>query len=127
MKAVVYEKYGPPDVLKVKEVNKPIPKDDEVLIKVHAAEVTKADCEMRSFNFPVKWFWLPLRFALGLTKPKNQILGSYFSGEIESFGKDVSKFKSGDNIFGVSNLRLGAYGEFVCLPASYTLVRSPLM
>jgi hypothetical protein len=70
VKAIIYTKYGPPDVLQLKEVEKPIPKDDEVLIKVHAAEATKADCELRSFNFPVKWFWLPLRIAMGLTKPK---------------------------------------------------------
>jgi len=125
MKAIVYEKYGSPDVLQVKEVEKPIPKDDEVLIKVHAAEVTKADCEMRSFNFPVKWFWLPLRVAFGLIKPKRQILGGYFAGEVESIGKDVSKFKKGDQVFGTTKLRLGAYGEYACLPASYTLVPKP--
>jgi len=125
MKAVVYTKYGSPDVLKLKEVEKPIPKDDEVLIKVHAAEVTKADCEMRSFNFPVKWFWLPLRVAFGLIKPKKQILGGYFAGEVESVGKDVSKLKMGDQVFGTTKLRLGAYGEYVCLPASYTLVPKP--
>jgi NADPH:quinone reductase-like Zn-dependent oxidoreductase len=125
MKAIVYTKYGSPDVLQVKEVDKPKPKDDEVLIKVHAAEVTKADCEMRSFNFQVKWFWLPLRIAMGLTKPKKQILGVYFAGEVDSVGKDVSKFKTGDQIFGATRLRLGAYGEYVCLPASYTLVPKP--
>jgi len=125
MKAVVYTKYGSPDVLKLKEVEKPIPKDDEVLIKVHAAEVTKADCEMRSFNFPVKWFWLPLRVAFGLIKPKKQILGGYFAGEVKSVGKDVSKLKMGDQVFGTTKLRLGAYGEYVCLPASYTLVPKP--
>ncbi|CAB5159624.1 Alcohol dehydrogenase, zinc containing (EC [Olavius algarvensis associated proteobacterium Delta 3] len=125
MKAIVYTKYGPPDVLHLKEVEKPIPKDDEVLIKVHAAEATKADCEMRSFNFQVKWFWLPLRIALGLIKPKKQILGVYFSGEVESVGKDVSKFKEGDQVFGAARLRMGAYGEYVCLPASYTLVPKP--
>ncbi len=125
MKAIVYTKYGPPDVLQVKEVEKPTPKDDEVLIKVHAAEVTKADCEMRSFNFQVKWFWLPLRFALGFSKPKKQVLGGYFAGEVESVGKDVSKFKKGDQVFGTTKLRLGAYGEYVCLPASYTLVTKP--
>ena len=75
MKAVVYTKYGSPDVLELKEVEKPVPKDDEVLIKVHAAEATKTDCELRSFNFPVKWFWLPLRIAMGLIKPKKQRLG----------------------------------------------------
>jgi len=125
MKAVVYETYGSPDVLHVKEVERPVPKDDEVLIKVHAAEVTKADCEMRSFNFQVKWFWLPLRFALGLTKPKKQVLGVYFAGEVESVGKDVSKFKKGNQVFGSTRLRLGAHGEYVCLPANYTLVPKP--
>ena len=125
MKAIVYTKYGSPDVLQVKEVEKPAPKDDEVLIKVHAAEVTKADCEMRSFKFQVKWFWLPLRVALGLIKPKKQVLGGYFAGEVESVGKDVSKFKKGDQVFGTTKLRLGAYGEYVCLPANYTLVPKP--
>jgi NADPH:quinone reductase-like Zn-dependent oxidoreductase len=125
MRAIVYTKYGSPDVLQAKEVEKPTPKDDEVLIKVHAAEVTKADCELRSFNFPVKWFWLPMRIAMGLIKPKKQILGGYFAGEVESVGKDVSKFKKGDQVFGTTKLRMGAYGEYVCLPASYTLVPKP--
>ena len=125
MKAVVYTKYGSPDVLQLKEVDKPIPRNDEVLIKVYAAEATKTDCELRSFNFPVKWFWLPLRIAMGLIKPKKQILGGYFAGEVESVGKDVSKFKKGDQIFGTTKLRLGAYGEYMCLPASYTLVPKP--
>ena len=125
MKAIVYTKYGSPDVFQLKEVEKPAPKDDEVLIKVHASEVTKADCEMRSFNFQVKWFWLPLRVALGLIKPKKQILGGYFAGEVESVGKKVSKFMMGDQIFGGTKLRLGAYGEYVCLPANYTIVPKP--
>jgi NADPH:quinone reductase-like Zn-dependent oxidoreductase len=125
MKGVVYTKYGAPDVLELREVEKPTPKDDEVLIKVHAAEATKADCELRSFNFPVKWFWLPLRIAMGLIKPKKQILGGYFAGEVESVGKDVSKFKKGDQVFGTAKLRMGAYGEYLCLPASYTLVPKP--
>ena len=125
MKAIVYTKYGSPDVLQVKEVEKPIPKDNEVLIKVRAAEVTKTDCEMRSFNFQVKWFWLPLRLALGFIKPRKQVLGGYFAGEVESVGKGVSKFNKGDQVFGATRLRLGAYGEYMCLPASYTLVKKP--
>jgi len=125
MKAVVYTKYGPPDVLELKEVEKPVPRDDEVLIKVHAAEATKSDCELRSFHFPVIWFWLPLRIAMGLIKPKKQILGGYFAGEIESVGKDVSTFKKGDQIFGATRLRFGAYGEYMCLPACYALVLKP--
>ncbi len=125
MKAIVYTKYGAPDVLQVKEIEKPNPKDNEVLIQIHAAEATKADCELRSFNFPVKWFWLPLRIMMGITKPKRQVLGGYFAGEVESVGKDVSKFRKGDQVFGSAGLRMGAYGDFVCLPASYTIVPKP--
>ena len=125
MKAVVYTKYGPADVLQLKEVEKPTPMDDEILIKVRAAEATKADCELRSFKFAVKWFWLPLRIAMGIKKPKRQVLGGYFAGEVESVGKDVSKFTSGDQVFGTTNLRFGAYAEYLCLPASYTIAPKP--
>ena len=125
MKAIVYRKYGSPDVLHIEEVPKPTPKDRELLIRVRAAEATKSDCEMRSFNFPVKWFWLPLRLALGPFKPKRIILGGYFAGEVEAVGKDVTKFKRGDEVFGATQLRLGAYGEYVCLPDSYTIVPKP--
>jgi NADPH:quinone reductase-like Zn-dependent oxidoreductase len=125
MKAITYSSYGPPDVLKLQDVEKPEPKDDEVLIKIQAAEATKSDCEMRSFKYSVKWFWLPLRIALGIRKPKRQILGGYFSGEIESTGKNVTDFSVGDQIFGAARLRLGAYGEYVVLPASYTIAAKP--
>ena len=102
-----------------------MPKDDEVLVSVRAAEATKSDCEMRSFNYSVKWFWLPLRIALGVRKPRRQILGGYFSGEIESLGKDVTTFSVGDQVFGTAGLRLGAYGDYVALPARYTIVPKP--
>ena len=125
MKAIVYTKYGAPEVLRVKEIEKPIPEDDEVLIRIHAAEATKADCELRSFNFAVKWFWLPLRVAMGVTKPKKQVLGGYFAGEVETVGRDVSKFKKGDQVFGTTRLLFGAYGEYLCLPASHTIVPKP--
>lgn len=125
MKAVVYTKYGPPDVLQLKEVKKPTPKVDEVLIRVHAAEATKADCELRSFHFPVKWFWLPLRIAIGITKPKRHILGGYFAGEIEAIGRDVSKFKKGDEVFGSTGFQMGAYAEYVCLTPNHTIVPKP--
>jgi len=125
MKAVVYQKYGSPDVLQFKEVEKPTPLKDEILIKVIAAETTKSDCELRSFKFAVKWFWLPLRIALGIKRPKRQILGGYFAGEVESVGKDVSRFVEGDQVFGSTRLRMGAYGEFLCLPASYTIAPKP--
>ena len=125
MKAIVYTKYGPPNVLQLKEVDQPAPKENEILIKVHAAEVTKSDCELRSFNFPVKWFWLPLRIAMGITKPKRPILGGYFAGEVVKTGKDVKKFAKGELIFGSAGLRMGAYGEYMCLPDSHTIVPKP--
>jgi NADPH:quinone reductase-like Zn-dependent oxidoreductase len=125
MKAIVYTEYGTPDVLRIEEIEKPVPANDEVLIKIQAAEATKADCELRSFNFAVKWFWLPLRVAMGITKPRKQVLGGYFAGEVESVGRDVSKFKPGDHVFGTTSLRFGAYGEYASLPASYTVVPKP--
>ena len=125
MKAIVYKEYGAPDVLQLAEVAQPHPKDDEVLIRVRAAEVTKADCELRSFRFPVSWFWLPLRFALGLRGPKRPILGSYFSGEIAAIGSTVTGFAPGDKVYGSAQLRLGAYGEYLCVPASYTVSLMP--
>ena len=125
MKAITYSDYGPPDVLKLKDVEKPVPQDDEVLIKVLAAEATKSDCEMRRFKFAVKWFWLPMRIAFGIRSPKRQILGGYFSGEIDSVGKNITHFSVGDPVFGSAGLRLGAYGAYVALPASYTIVAKP--
>ncbi len=125
MKAVVYHKYGSPEVLHVAEVEKPHPKDNELLIKVRAAEVTKSDCEMRSFNFPVKWFWLPLRLALGVTKPRRHVLGGYFAGEVATVGKDVTKFKVGDRVFGTTGIRFGAHAEYVNLPEEQTMALMP--
>ncbi len=125
MKAIVYYQYGAADVLQLGEIEKPVAGDDEVLIKVHAAEVTKADCEMRSFNFAVKWFWLPLRLMFGVFKPKKNVLGGYFSGEIESVGQNVTKFTVGEQVFGSAQMRLGAYAEYLCLPQSYTIVNKP--
>ena len=125
MKAVIYRRYGQPEVLQLAEIDKPAPKDNELLIKVHAAEVTKSDCEMRSFRFPVKWFWLPLRLAMGLLRPRRPVLGGYFSGEVEAVGAAVTRFKTGDPVFGTTRLRLGAYGEYVCLPEDFTIVPKP--
>lgn len=125
MKAIVFTKYGPPDVLQIRDIEKPVPRDDEVLIKVHAAEVTKADCEMRSLNFQVKWFLPFLRLYLGLTKPRKQVLGAYFSGTVEATGKAVPRFRPGDRVFGATRMRLGAHSEYLCLPASYTIAPKP--
>jgi NADPH:quinone reductase-like Zn-dependent oxidoreductase len=125
MKAIVYTKYGPPNVLQVQEIPKPTPGNNDILIRIHAAEATKADCELRSFRFAVKWFWLPLRIAMGIAKPKRQVLGGYFAGEVETVGKEVSKFKKGDQIFGTAGILFGAYAEYLCLPASYSMALKP--
>jgi NADPH:quinone reductase-like Zn-dependent oxidoreductase len=125
MKAIIFSEYGPPEVLRLAEVPKPVPKANEVLIRVRAAEATKSDCEMRRSKFAVKWFWLPMRIAMGVTRPRRTVLGGYFSGEVESIGKNVTKFRKGDPVFGSAGLNLGAYGEYLCLPDSCTIVTKP--
>ena len=125
MKAVVYDRYGPPEVLHVEEVDKPEPGKKEIRIRVMAAEATKADCEFRSFVFPVKWFWLPLRMFAGIRRPRKRILGGYLAGVVDAVGSDVVNFSIGDQVFGSCQLRLGAHGEYVCLPESYPLSKKP--
>jgi len=126
MKAIVYEEYGGPEVLHLEDVEKPKADADQVLIRVHAVEATKADCEMRSFKFAVSWFWLPLRIALGLRKPRNPILGNYFAGVVEATGNDVSRFQNGQNVFGAAGLRMGAYAEYFCIADSCTMATMPV-
>ncbi|MHA1930897.1 MAG: NAD(P)-dependent alcohol dehydrogenase [Promethearchaeota archaeon] len=119
MNAVIYTKYGPPDVLELKlgEVEKPTPKDNEILVKIHAASVTMGDCEMRSLKFSGALKFL-MRIGLGFRGPrkKNAILGQEFAGEIEEIGKDVTLFKKGEAVFGTNGFHFGGYAEYVCLP-----------
>lgn len=116
MKAVVYENYGSPGVLELREVAKPTPKDDEVLVKVSATTVTVADSRLRSFTVPLS-YWIPARLTLGVRKPKQTILGAEMAGVVESVGKAVTRFKPGDQVF-ASTLEhgFGAYAEYRCLP-----------
>jgi len=119
MKAVVYEKYGLPNVLKLKEVKKPEPTDDEFLVKIHAATVTSGDVRLRASDFPFL-LWLPARLVLGLFKPKKRILGHEFAGIVEKTGKNSTNFKVGDKVFGTTTmLKKGSYAEYICLPQKW--------
>lgn len=124
MKAIVYTKYGSADVLHLQEVEKPTPKDNEVLIKVHASSVTAGDCNARGFVFVPPGFGFLSRVMFGLRKPKQPILGTELSGEIAQVGKDVILFKQGDQIFGISK-KFGAYAEYTCMAEDATLVMKP--
>src|SRR5881398_1658093 len=124
MKAIVCTKYGPPDVLQLKEIEKPSPKDNEVLIRVHAATVTKGDCELRSLKLPLLWK-LFVRIGFGFRRPRKKILGQELAGEIESVGKDVRLFEKGDQVFANTGLRLGAWAECSCLPQTGLIATKP--
>ena len=126
MKAVIWTGYGSPDVLQLGDVEKPIPKDNEVLIHIHAATATAGDCEVRSLKLP-PLLRIPIRIYAGFIKPKRMvILGQELSGEIESVGRDVIKFKKGDQVFGSTGFHFGAYAEYICLPVELKENEGPL-
>ena len=120
MKAVIYEKYGTPDVLELKDIAKPAPKDNEVLVKIYATTVNRTDCGFRKPEYPVI-----IRLVNGLFKPKRTILGSELAGEIEAIGKDIKTFKPGDQVFGLSTANFGAHAEYICLPETGSITTKP--
>jgi len=133
MKAIVCMEYGTPNVLQLKEVFKPTPKDNEVLIRVHATSVNFGDLmarnfkavSARKFNMPV-FFWLPAKISFGLRKPNISILGSELAGEIEAVGENVKRFKKGDQVFGYPGMSFGAYAEYLCMPEDGCLAIKPV-
>jgi NADPH:quinone reductase-like Zn-dependent oxidoreductase len=115
VRAVVCTRYGPPEVLQLKEVAKPVPKDNEVLIRVYAASVTVSDCLVRSGKVNIL-LWIPMRIFVGFRRPRHPVLGLELSGEIEATGKDVKRFKRGDQVLAFTGKHFGAYAEYTCLP-----------
>jgi NADPH:quinone reductase-like Zn-dependent oxidoreductase len=115
MRAVICMGYGPPDVLKLRQVEKPVPKDHEALIKVHATTAHRGDVRIRSFDVPRGQRFMA-RLVLGFTRPKNPIIGMELAGEVEAVGKDVTLFRPGDEVFAFTGWGLGAYAEYICLP-----------
>ena len=132
MKAIVFTEYGPPDVMQLKDIEKPTPKNDEILIKVHATLVAYGDVSVRNlnnvslqeFHMPEP-FWILNRIVFGFSKPKVTILGSEFSGEIESVGDEVNRFKEGDQVFGYVGESMGANAEYLCVPEDEVLAAKP--
>jgi NADPH:quinone reductase-like Zn-dependent oxidoreductase len=125
MKAILHTAYGPPDELQLKEVEKPVPNEDEVLIRIHATTVTSSDCNLRNLTFAPTWSLLPMRMQFGLRKPRINRLGIDLAGEIEAVGKDVTRFKTGDQVFGRPDPAFGAHAEYICIPEDGVLTRKP--
>src|SRR2546422_3709910 len=126
MKAVVYDKYGPPDVLRIEEVERPVPKEDEVLVRIHATTVTRVDCATREANRRSGLVATIIsRLIFGMRRPKQRILGTELAGEVEAVGEAVKEFAVGDHLFGSSGFRFGAHAEFICVRESARIAHKP--
>jgi NADPH:quinone reductase-like Zn-dependent oxidoreductase len=126
MRAVVYDQYGPPEVLRIEDVDRPAPKDDEVLVRIRAVAVTRADCATRDANRRSGLaIQLISRLVSGIRRPKQRILGTEFAGMVEAVGAAVTEFAAGDRVFGTTGFRFGAYAEFICIRESARIARMP--
>lgn len=123
-RAVFCTRYGPPEVLELRDVSRPDPRAGEVLIRVHAATVTLGDCEVRAFKM-VSWVWVPARLAIGITRPRQPVLGMEVAGEVVAVGEGVSRFRVGDRVFGSTGFGMGAYADFVRVPETQSLTTIP--
>jgi NADPH:quinone reductase-like Zn-dependent oxidoreductase len=125
MKAIVHTGYGPPDELQLMEVDKPVPKENEVRIKIHASTVTTTDCNLRNATFVPKFMRLPVLLGFGYPEPNTKILGTDLAGEIEAVGNDVTRFAVGDQVFGTPEPAFGAHADYVCMPENGVLAKMP--
>ena len=126
MKAIVCTRYGPSEVLQLQEIEKPVPRNNEVLVRICASTVTMGDCEIRTLTLPL-WTRLPLRLIMGYRKPKRYTPGMELSGIVESVGKNVTSLKKGDAVFGSSGIFMGANAEYICRPASALAIKPPIV
>ncbi|MFC5471798.1 NAD(P)-dependent alcohol dehydrogenase [Cohnella suwonensis] len=124
MRAAVCRKFGPPEVLEIQDVAMPVPKKNEIRIRIIATTVSAGDCRVRSFT-PPPMFWLPMKFVLGFGKPRKPILGIEFAGVVDAVGSEASRFRIGDAVFGVSGFAFGTYAEYICLPEKTAIAAKP--
>lgn len=124
MKAIICPQYGPPEVLRLAEIDKPTPREHEILVRIRAATVTSGDCRVRGFRSPAL-FWIPMRIVLGLRRPRRPVLGVEFAGEVEAVGKSVRRLRPGDRVFGLSGMRFGAYAEYASFPEKMAIGLMP--
>jgi NADPH:quinone reductase-like Zn-dependent oxidoreductase len=126
MKAAICTAYGPPEVLQIREIEKPTPRRSEVLIRICATAVTASDCIVRGFKLS-RWspMGLSMGLALGFTRPRNPVIGNILAGEVAATGRDVARFRTGDQVYAFTMLRFGAYAEYICLPESVVIAPKP--
>lgn len=125
MRAIICTKYGSPDVLQLKDIAKPSPKDHEIQIKIHATTVTSGDCRVRGSNVPFL-YWVPMRLFLGFRKPRNSVLGVELAGEVTAIGKEVKQFKLGDQVYAINGLSFGAHAQYICLSEEDPVTLKPV-